>query len=208
MNISSILITIVGIVIIIALYVVSRIGQNKLPNNTQASVLPIIKDDDGNAFSSILDDIPATDEPSSPHKNKSSISTKQDKQQLVLFISSTDDQTLDGKLIKQALLDNGLSLGDKDIYHYLIENKEKQLTSLFRIANGVEPWTLKDNDLEKQQLIGLSMVILLPTIIKNSDAVNTFIEKADAITAQVNGVLKNHQQEILSKEERESILNS
>ncbi len=207
MNISSILITIVGIIIIIALYVVSRIGQSNMPNK-ETSLLPDIKDDNGDTFTSILDDIPASDGSSPSVHNETPTKVSNDKQQLVLFISAADDQRLDGDLIKQALLNNDLSLGDKDIYHYLIENKNKQqLTSLFRVANGVEPWTLRDQDLDKQQLVGLSMVMLLPNIIESKAALTMFIEKADAIAAQTNGVLKNQQQEILSAEDRKVILN-
>lgn len=208
MNISSILITIVGIIIIIALYVVSRIGQSNMPNK-ETSLLPDIKDDNGDTFTSILDDIPASDGSSPSVNNETPTKVSNDKQQLVLFISAADDQGLDGDLIKQALLGNELSLGDNDIYHYLIENmnKQQQLTSLFRVANGVEPWTLRDQDLDKQQLVGLSMVMLLPNIIESKTALTMFIEKADAIAAQINGVLKNQQQEILSAEDRKAILN-
>jgi len=212
MNISSILITIVGIIIIIGLYVVSRVGQSNMPTK-ETSQLPNIKDENGNAFTSILDDIAATDG-SSPVINKEvAANISSAKQQLVLFISTANsEQVLDGDLIKQTLLDNGLSLGDKDIYHYSIEsenkNKEQQTSSLFRIANGVEPWTLKDKDLEKKQLVGLSMVMLLPTVIKNEVALKIFIEVADKIAEQTHGVLKNQQQQILSAEDRESMFNS
>ncbi|MEH6455235.1 MAG: cell division protein ZipA C-terminal FtsZ-binding domain-containing protein [Cocleimonas sp.] len=212
MNISSILITIVGIIIIIGLYVVSRVGQSNMPTK-ETSQLPNINDDNGDEFTSILDDIAATDG-SSPVINKEvAAKTNNAKQQLVLFISTANsEQVLDGDLIKQTLLDNGLSLGDKDIYHYSIEsenkNKEQQTSSLFRIANGVEPWTLKDKDLEKKQLVGLSMVMLLPTVIKNEVALKIFIEVADKIAEQTHGVLKNQQQQILSAEDRESMFNS
>ena len=208
MNISSILITIVGIIIIIALYVVSRVGQSNIPNK-ESSLLPDIRDDNGDTFTSILDDIPASDGTIPIVNNEAPTKVGNDKQQFVLFISAADEQGLDGDLIKQALLDNDLSLGDKDIYHYIIENKnkEQQLNSLFRVANGVEPWTLRDQDLVKQQLVGLSMVMLLPNIIDNKAALTMFIEKADAIAVQINGILKNQQQEILSAEDRKDILN-
>lgn len=211
MNISSILITIVGIIIIIALYVLSRLGQSNMPNK-ETSLLPDIKDDNGDVFSSILDDIPASDGSTPIANTTAPAKNSTEKQQLVLFISAANvnnnNQELDGDLIKQALLDNGLSLGDKDIYHYLIEDKntDQQFTSLFRIANGVEPWTLKDQDLDKKQLVGLSLVMLLPSVIENKAASNMFLEKADAITAQIDGILKNQQQQLLSAADREAIL--
>lgn len=208
MNISSILITIVGIIIIIALYVASRIGLSNMPNK-ETSLLPDIKDDNGDVFTSILDDIPATDGSTPSVNTKTPVTDPNPKKQLVLFISADNDQGIDGNLIKQTLLNNGLSLGDKDIYHYIVESsiegKDKQSTSLFRVANGVEPWTLKDQDLNKKQLVGLSMVMLLPSTIENKAALAIFIEKADIIAAQINGILKNQQLQALSTEDRKAI---
>lgn len=223
MNISSILITIVGIIIIIALYVVSRLGQRDVPNKDN-SVLPDIKDDNGDVFTSVLDDIPASDgsTPKDIPNTKKQAPEKDttQKHQLVLFISSNSEQGLEGNLIKKALIQNGLNLGDKDIYHYFIKpnseistlnsdlNEKQPLSSLFRVANGMEPWTLKDNDLDNQKIVGLSLVMLLPSVIDNKTAIATFIEKADAIANQVNGILKNQQQETLTDEDRASILGS
>ena len=212
MNISSILITIVGIIIIIALYVMSRSGQNKLPKK-EGSKLPDIKDDNGDVFTSILDDIPASDG-MTPAINNNQTQDSRDKQQLVLFISAKNEQSLDGNLVKQALLKNGLRFGDKDIYHLFIESvtqkspvrNPQQSNSLFRVANGVEPWTLKDQDLDEKQIVGLSMVMLLPTLIENKEALQIFIEKAESITKQTNGVLKNQQQQILTDDDRKAIL--
>jgi len=212
MNISSILITIVGILIIIALYVMSRIGQNKLQKN-EASSLPKIKDENGDVFTSILDDIPASDGSTLTPKQQTVKENKIEKKQVVLFISAKNEQMLEGDLIKKTLIENELSFGDKDIYHYQIENsvndqndEESQFTSLFRIANGIEPWTLTDQDLDKKKLVGLSMVMLLPTVIDSKTALNLFFDKADTIAAQVNGVLKNEQQQILSTEDRNKLI--
>lgn len=216
MNISSILITIVGILIIIGLYVMSRIGQSNMPKN-ETSILPKIRDKNGDEFTSVLDDIPASDGSIPTPKTKQE--TKIDKKQVVLFISAENDQMLDGDLIKQTLTENELSFGDNDIYHYQVETsdndknndaknnqQEPQLSSLFRIANGVEPWTLTDQDLDKKKLVGLSMVMLLPTVIDKKTALKIFFEKADKIAAQINGVLKNQQQQILSAEDRAKII--
>jgi len=219
MNISSILITIVGILIIIGLYVMSRIGQSNMPKN-ETSILPKIKDKNGDDFTSVLDDIPASDGsiPTSKTKQETTTNSKVEKKQIVLFISAENEQMLDGNLIKQTLIENELSFGDKDIYHYQIESsvndknkdvdseQQEPLSSLFRIANGVEPWTLTDQDLDNKKLIGLSMVMLLPTVIDNKAALKLFFDKADAIAAQINGVLKNQQQQVLSAEDRTKLI--
>jgi len=227
MNISSILITIVGIIIIIALYLMSRIAQSKLPQE-HSTQLPDLKDENGNKFTSVLDDIPARDgstpkpKPatvSSINKNKPKTKTnvtkktgekKKDKtnenqQQVILFISAKEDSILDGNTIQNSLTNNGLVLGENDIYHYYIEvfaNDGRALppgkSSLFRVANGVEPWTLKKKDLLNRQLAGLSLVMLIPTKTDERKAIKTFISVAQELAKEINGVLKNQQQQVLT----------
>jgi len=173
----------------------------------QHADLPKIKDQDGEEFTSILDDIPATDVTTMDTNESTASLDSQKKRQIVLFISAKDEEGIEGNLIKQTLLNNDMALGDKDIYHYYVE-KNEQTSSLFRIANGVTPWTLTDNDLINAKILGFSMVMLLPAIIKNDEAVKLFMEKADTIAKQVDGVLKNQQQELLNDDDRLTILNS
>ena len=239
MDITSILITIVGLIFIIALYVMSRITQSKLPQKT-STLLPDIKDDEGNKFSSVLDDIPARDG-IAPHKPitkpairpkemsaaetsvnaQETVKTSTDanktdtdkKQQVVLFISAKDENGLNGDQIKAALLNHGLSFGDKDIYHYFVDDKSNASTnnplehkSLFRVANGVEPWTLNDDDLHNKRIAGLSLVLFLPSVIDGKEALKIFLKTADSISDAVNGLLKNQQQQILTQEDKDSFL--
>ena len=216
MNITSILITIVGIIFIIALYLMSRITRSKLPK-TQITLLPEIKDENGDKFTSVLDDIPARDG-ITPQANKSTESTDTSsteqsdknsdtgavKQQIVLFVSAEDGNSLDGNLVKQALEQHGLVFGDKDIYHYF---EKSSTNSLFRIANGVEPWTLTEQDLVNKKLAGLSIVMLLPAKINDREAIKILLNTAEKLSTDVNGVLKNQQQQILTNNDKNQLLN-
>lgn len=239
MNITSILITIIGIIIILVLYVISRIGQSHLPKK-EVTLLPEIKDDKGNPFTSILNDIPATDgsvshakatttapqttndeattESAQQHAdevnpNHSETSTVEEptqapaatQKQVVLFIAAKEGQELDGNLIKQALLSEELRLGAQDLYHYYIESPQ-QTHSLFKIANGVEPWTLTDADLTDKRIPGLSMLMELPNVIDNTAAAELFLAKADALAAHINAELKNQKQQILTAQDRHNIM--
>lgn len=216
MNITSILITIVGIIFIIALYLMSRITRSKLPK-TQATLIPEIKDDNGDNFTSVLDDIPARDgittqakestapkENSSVKQNDSNNDTVGIKQQIVLFVSAKDGNSLDGNLVKQALEKNGLVFGDKDIYHYF---DKSSTNSLFRIANGVEPWTLTEKDLANKKVAGLSIVMLLPAKINDREAIKILFSTAEKLSTDVKGVLKNQQQQILTQTDKNQLLN-
>ena len=206
MNISSILITIVGIIIILGIYVISRVNQSKFSHNKPAEI-PEIKDKDGKAFTSILDDIPASEK--IPAKESKAIPSQDSstKQQIVLFISGKDEKGLDGALIKDTLESNGLKLGEKDIYHYFVET-DNQSNSLFRVANGVAPWTLRDEDLKNTNILGISMVMLLPNTLSNKKATELFMQMADKITENVDGILKNQQQELLTMSDRKKIIES
>jgi len=62
------------------------------------------------------------------------------------------------------------------------------------------------HDLVDQKIIGLSLVMLLPTVIDAKDALKLFVQKAEAIAIQSNGVLKNQQQQTLTDEDKQEIL--
>lgn len=257
MNITSLLITLAGIIFIVALYIISRVSQSKLPQN-QSSRLPVLEDDNGNRFSSVLDDIPASDGSTPPpvksHYEKQeeeatksipvhstqekTESTKVDEednteslddaddakntendaiekveqQQHILFISGKDDSGLDGKAVLKALKKNGLVLADMDIYHYFPVMKdsypEAEKYSLFRIANGVAPWTLKQEDLIGKKIAGLSIVMITPTKINDSEAISLFISLSEKICRQINGDLKNQHQQLFTAKEKKNLLYS
>ncbi len=232
MNITSILITIVGIIFILALYLLSRISQSKLPSNDIYASLPEIKNENGELFTSILDDIPARDgvKPTKNSKTetyyqkvKSStiekgILKKSDtpkapskptdiqpiKQQIVLFISTQDDTGLDGNLIKKSLSNHGLELGDNNIYHYFDKSLDNK--SLFKIANGVAPWTLTDQDLTDKKLVGLSIVMLPNSNIDGKTATTILLNTAKTLANDINGVLKNEQQQPLTDKDIKKLL--
>ncbi|MEE9444638.1 MAG: hypothetical protein V3V19_03125, partial [Cocleimonas sp.] len=115
MNTTSLLITLVGIIVIIGLYLMSRIAQSKQPQALQTRI-PNLKNDDGSKFSSLLEDIPARDgstpKPAPMQKvtitstneartSASDETAKKERQakQLILFISANDETGLDGNLV-------------------------------------------------------------------------------------------------------------
>lgn len=231
MNITSLLITLAGIIFIVALYIISRVSQSKLPKN-QTSIIPKLKDENGEPFTSILDDIPARDgstpvakrvdneinskadesfDADASAETENTPSDKPEQQQHILFISGKNEEGLDGRLVQQALKANGLVLADMDIYHYfpvMDVDLESDKYSLFRVANGVAPWTLKQEDLLGKKLAGLSIVMITPTKINDSEAISLFISLSEQICEHVNGVLKNQQQQVLTNKEKKNLLYS
>ena len=226
MDITSLIITFVGIIIILALYIISRISRSKLPQEKTVR-LPTLKNEDGTTFTSILDDIPARDGYTPAIKNNEVTATKNDKdekespqssqqesnkdsnkqKQAILFISANDNAGLDGNLVAKVFKKNGLVFGEFDVYHYLVNvENSSEITTLFRIANGIAPWTLKKEDLHNQKLAGLSIVLLTPCKINNSEAVKAFVAISHKISLEVNGVLKNSQQEVFTPKDETRLL--
>ncbi len=219
MDITSLIITFVGILIILVIYIISRLSRARLPQEKNTK-LPILKNKDGTAFSSILDDIPATDG-SAPKpikkankseddiitQNKSKVSEA--KKQHILFISANNEDGLDGNLVKKVLIKNGLSFGDMDIFHYLIDTEQStEQSSLFRIANGVEPWTLKNENLINKKIVGLSIVLDTPCIIDSKEAIKVFVAISHKVSLELAGVLKNQQQQIFTPKDEKILIDS
>ncbi|MCF6189586.1 MAG: cell division protein ZipA C-terminal FtsZ-binding domain-containing protein [Cocleimonas sp.] len=225
MDITSLIITFVGIIIILALYIISRISRSKLPQE-KAVRLPNLKNEDGTKFTSVLDDIPARDGytptvKSSPQKmapnttaaeaNETPPSSQKNtgSQQPILFISANDEAGLDGNLVAKVFKKNGLVFGEFDVYHYLVNiEDEAEKASLFRIANGVAPWTLSKEDLHNKKLAGLSIVLVTPCKIDKSEAVKTFVAISHKISLEVDGVLKNNQQQVFTPKDESLLINS
>lgn len=225
MNITSLLITLAGIIVILALYIMSRVTQSKLPTK-QTAIIPDLKDDNGDRFTSVLDDIPARDgstpkatpviteeikEKEPQETTEEPLGKKVKQKQSILFISGKDESGLDGNLVQLALEKNGFVFGEMDIYHYLINNNsdvDSEKISLFRIANGMEPWTLKEEDLLNKKLAGLSVVMQTPSKIDDNKAINTFITVTESLCIAVDGVLKNQQQQLFTDENKENLIAS
>jgi len=230
MNITSLLITIAGIIIIIALYIMSRVTQSKMPTK-QTSIIPDLKDENGDKFTSVLDDIPARDgstpeikqfEDDIPEITEEesfieddlppetpSIKPTTETTQHILFISGKNENGLDGNLVLESLKRNGFVFGDMDIYHYMVNlENESGMTSLFRVANGMTPWTLIDTDLINKNLAGLSIVLLTPSKIDDEIAMNTFITISENLCESIDGVLKNDKQQPFTEENKTTLITS
>lgn len=230
MDIISLLITIAGILIILGLYILGRLSRSKLPKEKPVASVPKIIDDKGDRFTSVLDDIPATDgstprpAPEQTDTTSSSVKEHKDtkdqkvpdktqkqvsKKQHVLFISANDAKGLEGNLIDKVLNQHGLYFGEMDIYHFPLDdrlNNHESSNSLFRVANGVEPWTLSPNDLRDKLIPGLSLLLVTPTPIDDKQAIETFISTAKHIANDLNGKLKNQSQQLFSEKDKAGFL--
>jgi cell division protein ZipA len=225
MELVSLIIMVLGLAALVGIYVISRVSRRNLPQKRD-EVVPVLRDADGNELSSVLDDAPARDgkRPAAnarnlsdvmmsgvsgkPQENKATTPAKESialPPQLVLFVAADIDTGFAGEEVLKALDNAGLSFGDMDIFHRSILTDSGE-TSLFSVANGVKPWTLAPEELVAQTTPGLSMILNLPSPIDDGEAIHDFLRTAERLTADLNGVLKDHNQQPFTPETRAELL--
>lgn len=215
MDIVSILITVAGIIVMIALYIMGRISQNRFPKEQDTSI-PRINDDYGAVTSSVKEDIAATDG-STPviteeSVTASSMPVKERKQavtprQVVLFIAADEGTMLSGNKIMEVLPEYHLKFGEMDLFHYPIED-DGEPSKLFSVANGIKPWTLNPEDLKDAETPGLSVMMQLPTPLDDRDAIEILVSTTQMIATDIGGTLKNGNQEKFSKTDYQDLIDS
>jgi len=215
MDIVSILITVAGIIIMVALYLIGRISQNKLPKEDKDTSIPRINDDYGEVTSSIREDIVTSGDDDSPVVTETrriqpeAIQPVKAKtpQQVVLFIAAKEGNTLSGNKILSVLPKYQLAFGEMDLYHYGVDT-EKGQEDLFSVANGIAPWTLNDADLQGQTTPGLSVMMQLPSPIDDRDAIDILVSTTQAIAGELGGIVKNNDQELFETKDTNALIDS
>lgn len=227
MELVSLIIMVLGLAALVGIYVLSRVSRRNLPQKRDENV-PVLRDADGNEFSSVLDDVAARDgkRPAANARDLSDVMMSgvtgkhQDAKasepapareavalppQLVLFVAADIEPGFAGEAVLKALDNAGLSLGDMDIFHRVVLTEAGE-ASLFSVANGVKPWTLTPDDLLTQTTPGLSIILNLPSPIDDHEAIHDFLRTAERLAADLNGVLKDHHQQPVTPQSRAELL--
>ena len=188
MDLISLFITIIGIIALLGLYVTSKAYSQASPANKKTTISHYT-DAEGNRLTSVLADIPATDGSTPVVRSSNAENTggakKQETVQLVLFISAKYSEGLDGNRILQTMKELKMEFGEMNIFHYILDSGE----SLFRVANGVEPWTLIPEEMKNIHTPGLSLILQTPTPIDDHEALALFIDTAEKMAKSIQGTL-------------------
>ena len=143
----SIIIMLLGMAVLVALYFMSRASRKIIPK--EDAHIHAIRDEEGRLASSIRNDTPSTDmSMEEAQEIKAAVIQKAVKKtQLVLFIASLDEESgINGNKLVNVMTNIGLEYGDMDLFHRLAKTNKGHV-SVYAIANGVAPWTLKPDDL-------------------------------------------------------------
>lgn len=217
---------IIGLIVLLGLFLMSRVftrGYNPVDSKHK---IPLYTDEKGKELSSIKADFPANmdgssnqptinasfkdatvsqPKPGTPDEHEELVAAPPERQenpppqeakQYVLFISAAENQELAGSAILQAMSEQNLHFGDMDIFHYYINDSRD---SLFRVANGVTPWTLIPDDLEYSSTPGLSIIFETPVPLEIKEALQTFITVSRQLADRLGADLLNQQQEIFTR---------
>ena len=218
MEIVSLIIMIIGLVALIFIYWASRRpGQNFTQQRENRPSIDQITAEDGSEISSIAADLPASDGklPNENARNmldgwetKPSPLTPPDPEpettadlpsQLIMFIAA-EHAEFAGTEVLSALDNAGLQFGEMNVYHRMILTETGE-QSLFYVANGIKPWTLVPDEVAETSTPGLSLILNLPSPINNREAIHDFVKTAERLNHQLDGVIKNQNQEVISEEE-------
>ncbi|MFZ1341760.1 cell division protein ZipA C-terminal FtsZ-binding domain-containing protein [Thiothrix eikelboomii] len=218
MEIVSLIIMIIGLVALIFIYWASRrTGQDFTQQRQNRPSIDQITAEDGSEISSIAADLPASDG-KLPNENARTIldgwetkpgpptppdpepeTTAELPSQLIMFIAA-EQAEFAGTEVLSALDNAGLQFGEMNVYHRMILTETGE-QSLFYVANGIKPWTLVPDEVAETSTPGLSLILNLPSPINNREAIHDFVKTAERLNHQLDGVIKNQNQEVISEEE-------
>jgi cell division protein ZipA len=202
MELISIIIMLLGMAVLIALYFMSKSARADMPKEKNTKIQEI-RGDDGRLASSIKDDIPGKNSPVTEREN---IPRKVSKEtQLALFIAATEDEGMDCNRLLDVFENLGLEYGEMSLFHRMVLTDDGE-SSLYKIANGVEPWTLNPDDIKDTMTPGLSIVLDLPSPIDDAEAIDDFVIMANRIANALDANLMNARQGIFSDADKVEML--
>lgn len=203
MELISIIIMLLGIAVLIALYFMSKSARADMPKEKDTKIQEI-RGDDGRLASSIKDDIPGKNSPvTKPDEYTPRKVVKET--QFALFIAATDEKGMDCNRLLEVFENLGLEYGEMSLFHRMVLTDSGE-SSLYKIANGVEPWTLNPEDIQDTMTPGLSIVMDLPSPVDDAEAIDDFVVMANRIANAMDANLMNSRQEIFSDNDKAEML--
>ncbi len=194
----SIIIMLLGFAVLGALYYMSRTAKSGQVKK-QDTKIHAIREEDGRLATSVRDDT----------GSKSVVSEASPKPiqetQLILFIAANNEDGLNGNKLINIMEKIGLQFGDMGLYHRITMTDRGQV-SVYTVANGVEPWTLKPDEIREQNTPGVSLILNLPSKIDDVEAINDFVEVAQIMARELKATLKNQNQEEFSDTDKQAML--
>lgn len=118
---------------------------------------------------------------------------------VTLFVLAPEGVPFGGNLIKNAMDKTGLQPGDMDIYHHY-ENVDGVDESVFSVANMVEPGTFDFDAMETFSTPGLVLFLQLPTVVDAVSAFDEMVKAARNLSVHLQGSVRDATHSVLSNQ--------
>ena len=118
---------------------------------------------------------------------------------LIVNIMAPPGQVFAGEALLQALINEGLKLGDMDIFHRHYENNG-DASIVFSLANMVMPGTFNLVEISEFSTPGVSLFLGLPVVGDSLDAYNDLVGTAQRLAQVIGGELKDENRSVMTKQ--------
>jgi cell division protein ZipA len=191
------IIILIGVVFIAAVYLLSR-QRRKLRAGIRRNA-PSLGDEEGTVLSesATLETSPAP----VAHATASGAEARQ--LILALHVTCAESAGFDGAQVLNALQTNGLHYGQHQVYHRLIGSGPE--SSVFSVANLVEPGVLPPGDLPQRRIPGLTLFLVLPGPQDGVAACADMLATARALARQLGGSVQDDQRQLLTPQSAQHI---
>lgn len=142
-------------------------------------------------------------ESSKPNKVKVSNKVepeRRDPDEVIVFnLMAKPGYVFDGQALLDALMDEGMKLGDMDIFHRHYED-DGDGPVLFSLANMVVPGTFNLSKMAEFTTPGVSMFLSLPIATESIAAYDILVATATNLATRLDGDLKDENRSVLTKQ--------
>ncbi len=126
---------------------------------------------------------------------------------VVLHIIAPRDTNFVGANLFSSLEEIGLRFGEGGIFHYSHSPQDKENTTLFSVANILEPGTFVGGQMEQEFTTpGVIMFMRAPGVVPARDMVETLLLKAQQLAQLLGGEIHDEAREPLSESTMKSLL--
>jgi cell division protein ZipA len=116
---------------------------------------------------------------------------------IVLTLMAGKGKRFSGPLLLKVLQEVGLEHGEMDIFHFHVAGKEQ---ALFSVANILEPGRFELSEMAALETPGLALFLRLPAVLDGPAALETLLQRARQIAAQLGGTLCDERRAPLDEE--------
>ncbi len=112
---------------------------------------------------------------------------------IVINLEAPKGQYFSGEIVFKMLLDNGLRLGDMDVFHYACSGEKHKKDVLFSVVNGLEPGTFNLTTIRDEHFSVLTFIMPLPGSEKPVDVFKTMLHTIDLMSCELKANISDEQ---------------